>query len=53
MIVVMGLYPIAEVLTLNLAFILFAAITVIAAIATLIHIRKGKSSNIDEIAKKM
>ena len=53
MIVVMGLYPIAELVTLNLAFILFVAITVVAAVATLIHVRKGKNTNIDELAKKM
>ena len=53
MIVVMGLYPIAELVTLNLAFILFVAITVVAAVATLIHVRKGKSTSIDELAKKM
>ena len=53
MIVVMGLYPIAELVTLNLAYILFVAITVVAAVATLIHVRKGKNTNIDELAKKM
>ena len=53
MIVVMGFYPIAELVTLNLAFILFAAVTVVAAVATLIHVRKGKSSSVDELAKKM
>lgn len=53
MIVVMGLYPIAELVTLNLAFILFVAITVVAAVATLIHVRKGKNSSVDELAKKM
>ena len=53
MIVVMGLYPIAELVTLNLAFILFVAITVVAAVATWIHVRKGKNTNIDELAKKM
>ncbi len=53
MIVVMGLYPIAELVTLNLAFILFVAITVVAAVVTLIHVRKGKNTNIDELAKKM
>ena len=53
MIVVMGFYPIAELVTLNLAFILFVAITMVAAVATLIHVRKGKNTNIDELAKKM
>ena len=53
MIVVMSFYAIAELVTLNLAYILFVAITVVAAVATLIHVRKGKNTNIDELAKKM
>ncbi len=53
MIVVMSFYAIAELVTLNLAYILFVAITVVAAVATLIHVRKGKNTSIDEIAKKM
>lgn len=53
MIVVMGFYPIAELVTLNLAYILFVAVTVVAAVATLIHVRKGKNSSVDELAKKI
>ena len=53
MIVVMSFYAIAELVTLNLAFILFVAITVVAVIATLVHVRKGNNTSIDELAKKM
>ena len=52
-VVVMSFYAIADLVTLRLAYILFVATIVIAAVATLIHVRKGKKNSIDEIAKRM
>jgi len=53
MVVVMSFYTIADLVTVKLAYILFAATIVVAAVATLIHVRKGKKNSIDEIAKRM
>lgn len=53
MVVVLSFYAIADLVTVNLAYILLAATIVVAAVATLIHVRKGKKSSIDEIAKRM
>jgi hypothetical protein len=53
MVVVMSFYAIADLVTLKLAYILFTATIVVATVATLIHVRKGKKNSIDEIAKRM
>ena len=53
MVVVMSFYAIADLVTLKLAYILLAATIVVAAVATLVHVRKGKKNSIDEIAKRM
>ena len=53
MVVVMSFYAIADLVTVKLAYTLFAATIVVAAVATLFHVRKGKKNSIDEIAKRM
>lgn len=53
MVVVMSFYAIAELVTLKLAYILLAATVVFAAVATFVHIRKGKKSGIDQVSQKL
>jgi hypothetical protein len=53
MVVVLSFYAIADLVTLKLAYILFAATIVVAAVATLIHIRNGKKDGVDELVKRM
>ncbi len=52
-IVVLSLYGIADLLTVNVAYALLAATIVVAAVATWVHIRKGKKNSIDEIANRL
>ncbi len=53
MIVVLSFFAIADLVTLKLAYILLAGTIVVAAVATFIHIRKGKKNNVDEIVDRM
>ena len=53
MIVVLSFFAIADLVTLKLAYILLAITIVVAAVATFVHILKGKKDSVDEIARKM
>ena len=53
MFVVLSFYAIADLVTLKLAYILLATTIVVAAVATWIHIRKGKKDGVDELVKRM